>query len=162
MIGGKSPLIHLRTNRIPRGLIPLEKLFDKYNVFMGTNKSNLDEQVLEVNIGLDKSPRNIKLQGKGCMHEKKRKLESFGRECKDVFAWSYDELKTYDPKVITHAIPFREYAKPLKQHQRHMNHKLSAIIMRELHKLLEAHIIILSCIQIGFPHCTCQKKNGEI
>ena len=113
MIGGKSPLIHLRTNRIPRGLIPLEKLLDKSNIFMGTNKSDLDEQVLEVNIGLDQSPRIIKL-GKGCMHEKKRKLESLGRECKDVFARSYDELKTYDPKVITHAIPFREYAKPLK------------------------------------------------
>ena len=80
MIGGKSPLIHLRTNRIPRGLTALENFFDKYNVFMGTNKSNLDEQVLEVNIGLDKSPRIIKLQSKGCMHEKKRKLESLGRE----------------------------------------------------------------------------------
>ena len=43
-----------------------------------------------------------------------------------------------------------------------MNHKLSTIIMRKLQKLLEADIIILSCIQIVFPHCTYQKKNGEI
>jgi hypothetical protein len=33
---------------------------------------------------------------------------------KMCFAWSYDELKTYDPQVIKHAIPLKKDAKPFK------------------------------------------------
>jgi hypothetical protein len=42
-------------------------------------------------------------------------LEVLVREYKDAFAWSYDELKTYDPKVIEHAIPLKKDAKPFRQ-----------------------------------------------
>jgi uncharacterized protein (UPF0335 family) len=35
-------------------------------------------------------------------------------EYKDVFAWSYDELKTYDSKVIKHAISLKKDAKPFR------------------------------------------------
>jgi hypothetical protein len=104
----------LRTNRIPKGLVPLEKLFDKSDAFKGTNKSKLDEHVIELNVGSKESPRIIKI-GQGCTQVERRRLEALVREYKDVFAWSYDDLKAYDPKVIEHAIPLRKEAKPFRQ-----------------------------------------------
>jgi hypothetical protein len=88
------------------GLVPLEKLFDKFDVFKGINKSKLDEEVIEVNIGSTESPRIIKI-GQGCT-QVERRLEVLVDEYKDVFAWSYDELKAYDPKVMEHAILLRK------------------------------------------------------
>ena len=34
------------------------------------------------------------------------------REYKDVFAWTYEDLKTYDTKIIQHVIQLKENAKP--------------------------------------------------
>jgi hypothetical protein len=34
--------VQLWTNKIPRGLVPLEKLFNKFNVFKGTNNNKSD------------------------------------------------------------------------------------------------------------------------
>ena len=36
------------------------------------------------------------------------------REFVDVFAWTYEDLKTYDTSVIEHKIPLKEEAKPFK------------------------------------------------
>ena len=35
------------------------------------------------------------------------------KEFKDVFAWTYEDLKTYDMKIIQHVIPLKEDGKPL-------------------------------------------------
>ena len=35
-------------------------------------------------------------------------------EYKDVISWSYAELKTYDPEIITHDIPLKPDAKPFQ------------------------------------------------
>jgi hypothetical protein len=53
--------VQLRTNRLPRGLVPLEKLFDKSDVFKGNNNTDLDEQVIELNIGSKESSRLIRV-----------------------------------------------------------------------------------------------------
>jgi hypothetical protein len=33
---------------------------------------------------------------------------------KDMFAWSYDELRTYDTTVIEHKIPLKPGVKPFR------------------------------------------------
>ena len=38
------------------------------------------------------------------------------KEYKDVFAWSYKDLKGVDPKIYQHTIPMHEDAKPTRQH----------------------------------------------
>jgi hypothetical protein len=50
-----------KSNKIPKGLVLLEYLFDRSNAFKGTNKSSLDDQVDEVNIGNKDTPRIIKV-----------------------------------------------------------------------------------------------------
>ena len=56
----------------------------------------------------------------------------------DVFAWSYDDLKVYDP---THN-PCPKNVKPFKQKLRRMNPLLLPLIEKEIRKLFEAKIIV--------------------
>ena len=84
-------------------------------------------------------------------------------EYKDVFTWTYKDLKTYDMKIIQHVIPLKEDAKPFQQKLRKMHPSLEPLVKKELNKLLAAKII--------FPiwHTTwvanlvpVKKKFGEI
>jgi hypothetical protein len=34
---------------------------------------------------------------------------------KDLFTWSYDELRTYDTTIIEHKIPLKQCVKPFRQ-----------------------------------------------
>jgi hypothetical protein len=113
--GEEIPMIQVKSNKIPKGLVPLEQLFDRSDTFQGTNKSSLDDQVQEVNIGNGDTPRIIKI-GKACTLEEKSKIIALVREYRDVFAWCYDELKAYDLKIINHAIPLLEDVKPFRPH----------------------------------------------
>jgi uncharacterized protein YajQ (UPF0234 family) len=72
-------MIQLKSNKIPRGLVSLEDLFDRSNAFKGTNKSSLDDQVDEVDIGNKDTPRIIKV-GKGCTSKEKKKIVKMVKE----------------------------------------------------------------------------------
>ena len=36
------------------------------------------------------------------------------KEYKDVFAWMYEDIKTYNMKIIKHIIPLKEDSKPFQ------------------------------------------------
>jgi hypothetical protein len=40
------------------------------------------------------------------------------KQYKDVFAWYYDDLKTYDTSVIEHKIPLKPSINPFKKNLR--------------------------------------------
>jgi hypothetical protein len=85
------------------------------------------------------------------------------REYKDVFAWSYDELKAYDPKIINHVIPLLEGAKPFRQRLIFMNPKVAPTIQKELQKPFEARIIEPIRYSHWVANCVLvRKKSGEI
>jgi hypothetical protein len=67
--------------------------------------------VTEVNIGSTKSPRLIKIGNRMSLDERKS-IEKLIREYKDVFAWSYNDLKTYKGDIIQHTIPLKHCAYP--------------------------------------------------
>jgi hypothetical protein len=60
----------------------------------------------------------------------------------DVFAWSYENLKVYDTKVIQHVIPIKNDHKPFKKKLRRLNPLLFPLIEKELRKLFDANIIM--------------------
>jgi hypothetical protein len=62
-------------------------------------------------------------------------------EFQDVFAWSYEDLRGFDPALIQHAIPIKEGIKPVRKKQIPINPALEATIQKELEKLLKARII---------------------
>jgi hypothetical protein len=59
-----------------------------------------------------------------------------------VFAWAYEDLKTYDTSFIEHKIPLNEEARPFRQKLRKINPMLLLVMEREVKKLLDAQIIV--------------------
>ena len=85
------------------------------------------------------------------------------KEFQDVFAWSYEDLKSYDTTVIQHTIPLKPNKKPFKQKLRRINPMLLPIIEKEIKRMFEAGIIA----PIRFPEWVSNlvptsKKMGEI
>jgi hypothetical protein len=51
----------LKNNTIPKGLVPLEKLFDDNDVAKNPRVTPNESEVDEFNIGTDKEPKFVKL-----------------------------------------------------------------------------------------------------
>jgi hypothetical protein len=62
--------------------------------------------------------------GKGTTKAKGDGILDLIRQFKDIFYWTYDDLKSYRGNVIQHIIPLVEGAKPFKWKLRHINPKL--------------------------------------
>jgi len=72
----------------------------------------------------------------------KSKYSEFLRKYKDDFAWSYEELRTYDTTVIEHKIPLKPGVKTFRQKLRQINPILLHVVEREVKNLLNAKIIV--------------------
>ena len=59
-LGGKD-IIQLKSNFIPRGLIPLEKLFDQNDVAKDPKVKPADNAIEDINIGTKENPKIVKL-----------------------------------------------------------------------------------------------------
>ena len=66
---------------------------------------------------------------------------SLVQEYRDVFAFTYDELKAYKEDVFQHTIPLKEDTKPFRQKFRRINLKLAPLVQVELKKMLDGGII---------------------
>ena len=85
------------------------------------------------------------------------------KEFPDIFAWQYDDLKTFDTEVIQHKIPLNKDTKPFRQKLRSFNPLLLPTMEREIKKLLDARIIIpLRYSEWIANLVSVRKKNGEI
>jgi hypothetical protein len=160
------PLIKLKSNHIHVGLVLLESIFDISDSFLNkaekTNKFDFSMQVDDINIGFEDSPRYIKI-GKTCTEKERKEIIELVREYKDVFVWSYDELKTFDQNIFNHEIPLIMDAKPFRQRIRFMNPKVAPTIQKELQKLYEAKIIEQIRYSEWVSNCVLvRKKSGEI
>jgi hypothetical protein len=106
-------ILVLKSNQIPKGLIPLERLFDQNEMPLRSTFQPQPEEVEDYDVGTDKEPRIVKLSNY-LPPEIKIKYTNLLRRYKDVFAWSYDELRTYDTSVIEHNIPLKLGVKPFR------------------------------------------------
>ena len=117
-------------NFIPKGVRTLERMFDLNNKFrrpanVKTHSSSLQFEL--INLGTQVEPKYVNL-GKCCPSGERNKFISLFKQYKDVFAWTYEELKTYDTKIIQHIIPIRSGVKPYQQPLRKMHPKLEPLI----------------------------------
>ena len=90
---------------------------------------------------MTKGPRLINI-GLTCSPEEERDLVKLCKEYKDVFACTYDDLKTFDYSIMQHNIPLKFDAIPYQQKLRKMHPSLETSIKKELEKLLKATIIL--------------------
>ena len=74
-----------------------------------THSSTLNHKT--ANLGTEENPQFINI-GLTCCPEEERYLVKLCKEYKDVFAWTYDNLNTFNPSVIHHNIPLKPDIKP--------------------------------------------------
>jgi hypothetical protein len=117
-------VIDFPNNTLPKGCIPLEQMFDRHDIYRGKPVEDHSDKVLEFNIGTKIEPRMVKI-GKGTTKAKRSEILDLIRQFKDVFTWTYDDLKAYRSDVIQHTIPLVDGAKPFRQNLRHINPKLA-------------------------------------
>jgi hypothetical protein len=63
---------------LPKGVIPLERLFDRNDMYKGKSSRKIDDEVIEFNIGTKESPKMVKF-GKGTTLDEREKLISLIR-----------------------------------------------------------------------------------
>ena len=84
-------------------------------------------------------------------------------EYRDVFAWSYQELKGIPTEIAQHRIPILPGSKPVRQKERRMNPRLQMIVKAELEKLLQAGFIRpVEITDWVSPMVLVKKKNGQL
>ena len=101
---------------MPNNITGLEKLFDLQDKFKRPTNTKIGNSSLKykvANLDTEKNPQNINL-GTNCTHAERETFMKLFREFKDVFAWTYEDIKTYDTKIIQHVIPLKEDAKPFQ------------------------------------------------
>jgi hypothetical protein len=160
-IAGRD-IIQLKNNIIPKGLVPMEKMFDENDVAKIPKIIASEEDVEDCNIGTEENPKMVKLS-KTLSPEIKQDYIKLMNDFPDIFTWSYDDLKVYDTKVIQHVIPLKEDQKPFKQKPRQINPLLLPLIEKEVKKLFDAKIIVsLRFLKWVANLVPVRKKNGEI
>ena len=103
-----------------------------------TNSSSMEYELL--NLGTEVEPKYVNL-GKCCSPGERSKFISLFQQYKDVIAWTYEDLKTYDIRMIQHVIPIKVGVKPFQHPLRKMHPKLEPLIQNEVKKLLDTKII---------------------
>jgi hypothetical protein len=155
-------MLVLKNNQIPKGLIPLERLFDQNDIPLKSTLQPQPEEVEDCNVGTNENPKMVKIS-KYLPTEVKNKYVELLKQYKDVFAWSYEDLKTYDTSVIEHKIPLKPGINPFRQKLRQINPILLSVIEREVKNILEAKIIVpLRYSEWVANLVPVRKKNGEI
>jgi hypothetical protein len=154
--------VQLPSKHIPKGLVPLEIIFDSNDVEVKAQRLVDDADIAECNIGTKKDPKYVKLSS-SLPRKKKDKYTELLKDFADVFSWTYEDLRTYDTNIIEHKIPLKEEAKPFKKKLRKINTMLLPIMEREVKMLLDAQIVVplrysewvANLVPVG-------KKSGEI
>jgi hypothetical protein len=133
-------VIDLPNDTLPKGCVPLERMFENMTCTKGKLVVDQSDKYFEFNLGLENEPRMVKI-GKGTTKAKRDGILDLIQEFKDIFAWTYDDLKAYRGDVIQHTIPLIEGAKPFRQKLRHINPKLAPQIQKELQNMVDVGII---------------------
>lgn len=92
-------VLQLKDNVIPKGLIPLEELFDQDDVAQNPSLMPTEKGVEDVNIGTVENPKMVKLS-KALPPQVKAEYISLLSSFTDVFAWDNSDLKEYNKSII--------------------------------------------------------------
>ena len=97
-LGGED-IVQLKSNHIPRGMIPLETNFEQNNVSIDPKVKPAENAMEDKNIGTEEDPKIVRLSKK--LHAKEKdEYVKLMKKYTDVFSWSYDDLKENDTSII--------------------------------------------------------------
>ena len=86
-----------------------------------THSSSLNYKT--VNLGNQQNPQLINI-GIICSPEEEKDLIKLCKDFKYVFSWKYNDLNTFDTKIMQHKIPMKPTIKPHQQKLRKMHPSL--------------------------------------
>jgi hypothetical protein len=132
-----------RSHMIPKGLTNLENIFNLRERFKGSKSAKTGiscPMYKTINLGTPKNPKNINLDKTIYKEEMKAYIKLF-KQYQDVFAWSYQDIKTYDTSIIQHTIPLKHEMKLFQKNLRKYHPSLEPLMCQELKKLLDDNII---------------------
>ncbi|MCO5576707.1 hypothetical protein L7F22_030522 [Adiantum nelumboides] len=90
-------------------------------------------------------------------------LKELLKEFKDIFAWTYHDMKGVPPSVVQHTIPMSSTVKPVQQRPYPMNPKYAKIVQEELKKLIKCGFIYpIEHSEWVSPIIIVAKKNGKL
>jgi hypothetical protein len=112
MIVGHN-ILQFPTNHIPKGLVPLKRIFYHNDVLVKLLDPEKEVEVINYNLGTVANPKHVKLS-KFLSTKYRDKYEELLKEFTDIFEWKYEDLRTFDETVIQHKIPLKENVKPFK------------------------------------------------
>ena len=94
-------------------------------------------------------------------HEEKKLLKTLKKH-RATIGYTLDDLKGISPTLCQHKTILEEYAKPVVDHQRHLNSKMKEVVRNEILKLVEAGTIypIADSRWVSPVHCV-PKKGGR-
>ncbi len=105
-------ILNLKTNTIPKGMVEPKCIFDRDESTLNrreTQKKGIKECDL-YNLGTNEELRMVQI-GKACNSQEREDILKLLTKYKDAIASSYEELKIYDPKIITYYISLKPDAK---------------------------------------------------
>ena len=84
----------------------LERIFSKDDTPLKPIVQSSEENVVDYNIGNPEHPRMVNIS-KALTTEERNRYIKLLKEYVYVFAWSYEDLKTYDIGIIQHKVPLK-------------------------------------------------------
>ena len=105
-------IMQLKTNKVLKGLVVLENIFHNQDRVKPGTKDPKPQELEEINLGTDEAPKKVYMR---------KPLIDFLRKYRHVFAWSYDDLKSYREDLFQHVILLKDNVKPFRQKQRLVN-----------------------------------------
>ena len=151
--------MNLNSNKFPKGLITLEGIFIFDDQARGKG-SNLTARKDDYTPVIVANGRTLNLR-KVCTNIEYDIFIKLCKEFNDVIAWTYEDLKGFDPNLCQHTIDLNHDAKPIRQKQRPVNPKIEPLMRKELSNLIEANIIFSIKHSLWVANLVpIRKKNG--
>ena len=142
-------------------MVPLERLFDNNDLYLKYDKKVDMDNIVDCNIGTEGDPKMVKIS-KSLLEEERERYVQVLKEFSDVFAWSYEDLITYDTCIMQQKNPLNPNTKLVKQNLGHLKLVLLPIIEIEIKKLWNYKIITPLIFSNWVANIvSVRKKNGK-
>jgi hypothetical protein len=102
------------TNNITKFLVPIERIVYHNGILMKPPDPEKEVDVIDFNLGTTSNPKHAKLS-KNLSAKYRDKYEELLKEFIDIFAWKYQDLKTFDETIIQHKIALKKNVKPCQK-----------------------------------------------
>jgi hypothetical protein len=122
----------IKTDCFLKNVLALEKLFDLQSKIGRPTSLNNDNSTMMhflVNLGTFEQPKYVNL-GTCCLDMEKHTFRELFKNYRDFFAWTYDDLKTYDTRILKHVIPIKEVINPFQKNLIKIHSTLEPLIQK--------------------------------